>query len=178
MNAKKQGEREIDFTIAAWRWDKKQAPIYLQSFMKAESLIQCFHHGITDFIKERYVVSASAFVVLSNINWNTLLEKPNQVPNWKMRLAMYGGGGLRVTETGIDTVETTLEQRELYNLRNFLYFVSTTSYDKVGILADLYKNLPVDIALSEIDSDWYKKRRKEIDAEYKIHDSRIRKRTK
>ncbi|VEP18748.1 30S ribosomal protein S1 [Hyella patelloides LEGE 07179] len=176
LNARQQGDQEIDFTIEQWRyWDKKQAFVYLQKSMKAEDLIQCFYDGITDFIKERYVIPASSFVVLSNINWDSLLQKPDRVPNWKMRLAMYGGGKGQYLEAGIDTVETTLEQKELYNLRNFLYFVSTTSYDKVGILADLYKNLPVDIALGEIDSDWYKKRKQQIDAEYQVYDTRIRK---
>ena len=175
LNAKQNANGEIDFTIEKWIYDEQQAPIYLQISIKAEDLIQCFYDGINDFIKERYVIQDSSFVILSNIKWDSLLKQPDRVSNWKMRLAMYGGGGLRVTKTGINTVETTLQQKELYNLRNFLYFVSTTSPDKIGILADLYKNLPVDIALGEIDSAWYKKRREEIDGEYQIHDSRIRK---
>ena len=176
LNAKLNDNEQIDFTIEQCRyWDKQKPPVYLKTRMKAEELIQCFYDGITEFIKERYLIQASTFVVLSNINWDSLLTKPDLVPDWKMRLAMYGGGGLRVPETGIDTIETTLEQKELYNLRNFLYFVSTTSYDKIGMLADLYKTLPVDIALGEIDSDWYQKRRQEIENEYKVYDTRIRK---
>ncbi|MDJ0649915.1 MAG: S1 RNA-binding domain-containing protein [Xenococcaceae cyanobacterium MO_188.B19] len=176
LNVKQKDDEEINFTIEPWTFrDTKAATIYLQKSIKPKNLIQCFYDGIIDFIQERYVVSASSFVVLSNINWDSLLHKTDRIPNWKMRLAMYGGGDLRVPETGIDSIQTTLEQKELYNLRNFLYFVSTTSHDRIGVLADLYKNLPVDIALGEIDSDWYRKREKEIDAEYQVYDTRIRK---
>jgi len=171
LNAKLNDSEHIDFTIEQCRyWDKQKPPVYLKKCMKAEELVQCFYDGVTEFIKERYVIQASTFVVLSNLNWDSLLTKPDIAPNWKMRLAMYGGGGLRVPETGIDTIETTLEQQELYNLRNFLYFVSTTSRDQIGMLADLYKTLPVDIALGEIDSDWYQKRKQEIEDEYKVYD--------
>ena len=176
LNAKLNDNEQIDFTIEQCRyWDKQKPPVYLRNCMKAEELVQCFYDGITEFIKERYVIQSSNFVVLSNINWDRLLTKPDVVPDWKMRLAMYGGGCSRVTETGIDTIETTLEQKELYNLRNFLYFVSRTSHDEIGMLADLYKTLPVDIALGEIDSDWYQKHRQEIENEYKVYDARIRK---
>lgn len=175
LNAKQNDNGKIDFIIEKLIYEEKQAPIYLQISIKAEDLIQYFYDGINEFIKERYVIQASSFVVISNINWYNLLRTSDRVPDWKMRLAMFGGGAFRVRETGIDTVETTLKQKQLYNLREFLYFVARTSYDKIGILADLYKNLPVDIALGEIDSDWYQKRREEIESEYQIHDARIRK---
>lgn len=176
LNARLNDDGDINFTIEECRyWDKQKPPIYLKNCMKAEELVQCFYDGITDFIQERYVIQASSFVILNNINWDRLLTKPDVPPDWKMRLAMSGGGALRVRETGINTVETTLEQKELYNLRNFLYLVSGTSYDKIGVLADLYKTLVVDIALGEIDSDWYQKRREEIENDYQIYDTRIKK---
>ncbi len=172
LNAKPNENGEIDFTIKKWIYDEKQAPIYLQRSIKAKDLIQLFYDGINDFIKERYIASASSFIILSNINWDNLLKKPDRVPDWKMGLAMYGGGKGQYLETGIDTVETTLYQKELYYLRHDLYRLN--KYDKTGVLTNLYKKIVVDIALDEIDSDWYEKRRKEIYSEDEIYfNSRI-----
>ncbi len=68
LNAKLNDNGHIDFTIEQCRyWDKQKPPIYLKNCMKTEELIQCFYDGITEFIKERYVIQASTFVVLSYI---------------------------------------------------------------------------------------------------------------
>ncbi|MGL5941114.1 MAG: S1 RNA-binding domain-containing protein [Waterburya sp.] len=177
LNARQYNDKKIEFTIEKWIFDNKvKAPIYIQNTIQAEELIQSFYDGITDFIKERYILSDSSFVVISNINWDSLLKKPVKIPNWKIRLAMCGGGRGKYLETEIETVQLTTEQQELYNLRNVLYHISKNVHNRVGVLADLYKNLPVDIALGEIDSDWYKKRQKEIDSEYEIYSNRRKRR--
>jgi predicted RNA-binding protein with RPS1 domain len=177
LNARQYNDKKIEFTIEKWIFDNTvKAPIYIQNIMQAEDLIQSFYDGITNFIKEQYVLSAASFVVISNIDWDTLLKKPEKLPNWNMRLAMYGNRQGKYLETGIETVQLTIEQQELFNLRNVLDHISKNVHNRAGVLADLYKNLPVDIALGEIDSDWYKKRQKEIDSEYEIYSNRRRRR--
>ncbi|MDJ0900015.1 MAG: hypothetical protein QNJ55_14525 [Xenococcus sp. MO_188.B8] len=85
--------------------DKVSRPIYLKVTMETKKLIQSFYDGITDFIKDRYSISDSSFVVLSNINWDALLQQPAELPDWKTRLAMYGDGQSQYLKTGIETVQ-------------------------------------------------------------------------
>lgn len=174
--AESKDDRNIEFIIRERTFENiYQAATYLKTTCTANSLIQSFYDGITDFVKEKCTVQNYWLSILNNINWASLLKQPDRVQNWDMRLAMYGGGTMRVAETGINTVQTTLQQQELYNLRNLLYYISVHGDKKISELAYLSRNLPVDIALCEIDSDWYQKRRQEIEDESKVYDSRIRK---
>ena len=174
--AKSKDNKNLEFTIRERRFENiYKGTIYFQTTITANNLIQSFCDGIAHFTKEKHTLQNYWLPVLNNINWGSLLKQPDRVHNWEMRLAMYGGGSMRVPETGMNTIQTTLEQQELYNLRNLLYYIAVHGNEKISELAYLNRNLPIDIALGEIDSNWYQKRRKDIEDECKVYDTRIRK---
>jgi predicted RNA-binding protein with RPS1 domain len=139
--------------------------------IKKDELISAFCNGILEFLENNYYAPEWSYVDdLSNLNWNTLLQ-PESHPGqkWQTRLAIYGGGHGRVPHTGRKCLEKSLttEQQWLIVLYDALYKItlSTSSgqiYESYALVS-LYQNLLADLILNELDSDWYEKRRSEID---------------
>ncbi|HCF28162.1 MAG TPA: RNA-binding protein [Cyanobacteria bacterium UBA11049] len=161
----------------------------LNTQLKRHELLKAFHDGIVEFIKHEYCPSDWSYIDdLSNTNWGALLKLPN-IPshNWQKRLAMYGGGHGRVPKTGLETVwkQLTQEQQMLVILQDTLIEIATLSAKgqttQAQVLADMYKRLPIDIALGEVDLSWYQERRAALETEYGLgkqsRDDRNRRRT-
>lgn len=135
-------------------------------------LIKSFHDGIIEFIKDGYRPSDWSIVRdLANTNWGALLKTPTITHNWQKRLLMYKLWTYDGVIKNNDLWEQlTLEQQWLIVLRDLLNRIAIIANQKqasdIQALANLYRSLPVDIALNEIDSEWYQERRTALNQEY------------
>jgi small subunit ribosomal protein S1 len=171
----------IQFRIVPWEYSSNTTP-HLTIAIARYELIKAFHDGITEFIRSEYRPADWCHIDNpSNINWGALL-KPPSVPNqnWLYRLAMYGGGRQRRCETGLETIwdKLTLEQQWLVVLRDVLLktamLAANHQITEVHALVSLYQTLPIDLALREIDPNWYEERRGELSREYGLDEYLIR----
>jgi predicted RNA-binding protein with RPS1 domain len=138
-------------------------------------LIKSFHDGIIEFIKDGFRPSDWSIVHnLENINWGALLKVPTITHNWQKRLLMYNklwayDGIIKNNDLW---QQLTLEQQWLIVLRDLLSSIAIIAKRKqaydIQALASLYQSLPVDIALNEIDSEWYQERRNALNQEYEL----------
>jgi predicted RNA-binding protein with RPS1 domain len=152
---------------------------HLATTIKPDELLKAFHDGITEFIKHEYRPSDWSLIDdLSNINWGALLKSPT-IPgqNWQKRLLMNKltayDGKIEQSEDPEERAswkQLTPEQQWLIVLRDVLIAVIPVSNRTPSIraLVGLYRTLPVDIALGEIDSDWYEGRRVALNREYEL----------
>ncbi len=148
-------------------------------------VIEAFYDGVIKFLKDEYQPSEWSHINdLSNINWETLLNPYNiRGQNWRTRLAMYWGGHGRVGETGRETVwnQLTLEQQWLVILHDVMLWITHLAVNQqvteAYAIVSFYKNIPIDIALGELDASWYEKRRIELNKKYGLHDNSIKRRT-
>lgn len=163
----------IQFRIEPWICSN-DTTTRLNIQLKRHELLKAFHDGIVEFIKHEYRPSDwSCIDDLSNTDWGALLKLPH-IPshNWQKRLAMYRGGRGRVLETGLETIwkQLTQEQQMLVILQDTLIEIATLSAKgqttQAQVLANLYKTLPIDIALGEVNPSWYQERRAALETEY------------
>ncbi|HEY9660171.1 MAG TPA: hypothetical protein V6C65_17065, partial [Allocoleopsis sp.] len=139
--------------------------------IKKDKLISAFCNGIIEFVENDYYAPEWSHVDnLSNLNWKALLQ-PESTPGqkWQTRLAIYGGGHGRVPDTGRRCLEKSLttEQQWLIVLYDALYKIALSTnhgqtYESYALVS-LYQNLLADLILDELDSDWYEKRRSEVE---------------
>lgn len=171
--AEQSSDELILFQIEPWRCGN-DTTTRLNTQLKRDELLKAFHDGIVEFIKHDYHPSDWSYLDrLSNTDWEALLKLPH-IPshNWQKRLAMYGGGHGRVPETGLETVwkQLTQEQQMLVILQDTLSGIASLSAKgqttQAQVLADMYKTLPIDIALGEVNPSWYQERRATLETEY------------
>ena len=178
----------ILFRIEPWMCGK-DITTRLNIQLKPHELLKAFDDGIVEFIQHEYHPSDWSYLDnLSNTDWEALLKLPH-IPshNWQKRLAMYRGGHGRVLETGLETVwkQLTQEQQMLVILQDTLIEIATLCAtgqpNQAKVLSNMYKTLPIDIALGEVDPSWYQKRRAALETEYGLgkqsRDDRNRRRT-
>jgi predicted RNA-binding protein with RPS1 domain len=171
--AEKASNEMILFRIDPWMCGNDTAT-RLATTVKPDELLKAFHDGIAEFVKDGYRPSDWSFTDnLSNINWGALLKLPT-IPgqNWQKRLLMTELGA----EDGIIGKselweQLTLEQQWSIVLRSVLNEIAVMAGKKnkafeIQALANLYRTLPEDIALGEIDPDWYQERRLALNKEY------------
>lgn len=146
----------------------------LNFIVERSQLLRAFYDGIINFIQDDYHPSEwSNIDTLSNTNWELLLAPPS-IPSqhWHKRLAMYGGGHGRVPETGRESLWTQLtsEQQLLVVLHDVLYLTELLAANgqttEAYALVSLYQSLPIDLALGELDPNWYEERRSALNKEF------------
>ncbi|OCQ89771.1 RNA-binding protein [Nostoc sp. MBR 210] len=148
-------------------------------------LLKAFYDGIIKFIQDEYQPSQWSHIDhLSNTNWGALLKQNNSSSqNWQTRLAMYGGGHSRVPEIGRETIsnQLTLEQQWLVTLHDVFLWIANLAANgqirEVYALVSLYKNVPIDIALGELDASWYEQRKIELYQQDELRENSITRRT-
>lgn len=174
----------VQFRIEPWMC-AKDTTTRLNFTAERFKLIKAFHDGIIKFLQDEYQpLQWSNIDDLSNINWEALLKLHNIASqNWRTRLAMYWGGHGRAIETGRETVwnQLTLEQQWLVILHDVMLWTTNLTANgqitEAYALISLYKNLPIDIALGELDASWYEKRRIELHKKYGLSENSIQRRT-
>ncbi len=178
--AERTSNEMILFRIDSWMYGDDTAT-HLATTVKPCELVKAFHDGITAFLKDEYRPSDWSLVNnLTNINWSALLKSPT-LPgqNWQKRLLISNlrayDGKIEHSEDPQDRAswkQLTREQQWSIVLRDVLDKIAMIAlYNKtpdIQALANLYRNLPVDIALGEIDPDWYQKRRVVLNKEYEL----------
>ena len=171
--AEKASNETILFRIDPWPCRNNTAT-FLATTVTPYELLTAFHDGIAEFLKEEYRPSDwSNIDNLNNINWGALIKSPT-LPgqNWEKRLLMSRLGAYDgKIGNGEDLWEQlTLEEQWLIVLRDVLYKIailaSKNQTPEIQALVNLYTTLPVDIALGEIDLDWYQERRVALNKEY------------
>ncbi|BAY18853.1 30S ribosomal protein S1 [Anabaenopsis circularis NIES-21] len=174
----------VQFRVEQWMSDRNTTT-RLNITVERSELIKAFHDGIIKFIQDEYQPSKWSYIDnLSNTNWGALLQSNNSFSqNWQTRLAMYGGGHSRVPETGREIIsnQLTLEQQWLVTLNDVLLWIANLAANgqirEVYALVSLYKNLPIDIALGELDDSWYEQRKIELYQQYELRENSITRRT-
>ncbi len=170
--AEKASNEMILFRIDPWMCGNDTAT-RLATTLKPDELLKAFHNGIAEFIKDGYRPSDWSLIDhLSNINWGALL-KPPTIPgqNWQQRLLMSDLGSYDgIIEKSELSEQVTLEQQWSIVLRGVLDRIailagSNRKFD-IQALANLYRTLPEDIVLGDIDSDWYQERRVALNKKY------------
>lgn len=140
-------------------------------------LLKAFHDGIVEFIRNEYCPSKwRRDTDLGNIDWMSLLNVysvPGQ--NWQKRLAIYGDKTYRVSKVDPSTCyQLTQQDKEFVILRQVLNMLATLSAQhkntEAQLVADLFRSLPVDIALGEVNQSWYLERLAELQTEYGFDD--------
>ena len=173
--AEKTSNEMILFKIDPWMCGNDTAT-RLATTVKPDELLKAFHDGIAEFVKDEYRPSDWSFIDnLSNINWGALLKSPT-IPNqnWQKRLLMNElGAHDGIIEKSELSEQLTLEQRWSIVLRGVLDRIAVIAAKKnqgygdiIQALANLYRTLPEDIVLGEIDPDWYQERRVALNEEY------------
>jgi len=159
--------------------------IHITTAIKPDELLKAFHDAITEFVKHEYRPSDWSLIDdLRNINWGALLKSPT-IPgqDWQKRLLM---SQLRTYDGKIEQSEDS-EERASWNqltpeqqwsivLRDVINKIAgiavSNRMPSITALVSLYQNLPVDIALGEIDLDWYERRRVALNREYEFDNMR------
>ncbi len=170
--AEKASNEMILFRIDPWMCGNDTAT-RLATTLKSDELLRAFHDGITEFIKDGYRPSDWSLIDnLSNINWGALL-KPPTIPgqNWQQRLLMSDLGAYDgIIEKSELSEQVTLEQQWSIVLRDVLDRIAVIAAKNrkfdIQALANLYRTLPEDIALGEMNPDWYQERRVALNEEY------------
>ncbi len=172
--AEKASNEMILFRIDPWLCGNDTAT-RLATTVKPDELLKAFHDGIAEFLKDEYRPSDWSLAhTIININWGALLKSPT-LPgqNWQKRLLMTELGSLDVKiEKSESWKQLTLEQQWLIVLRSVLDRIAIVAAKNktldIHALATLYRTLPEDIALGEIDPDWYQERRAMLNKEYQL----------
>ncbi len=153
---------------------------HLATTIKPDELLKAFHDGITEFIKHEYRPSDWSLIDdLRNINWGALLKSPT-IPgqNWQKRLLMsklsaYDGKieQSKDPDERASWKQLTPEQQWSIVLRDVLNKIAVIVSNRtpsIRALVSLYRTLSVDIALGEIEPDWYEGRRVALNREYEL----------
>jgi predicted RNA-binding protein with RPS1 domain len=172
--AEKVSNDAVLFRIEPW-FQEDYTTTFLATIVERQELIKVFHDGIVEFITNEYRPFDWSYIDnLSNTNWVTLL-KPSTVSsrNWQKRLLISKlSTHSKGTNPEVDALrnQLTLEQEWLLVLQNILIeiaiYADRNKITQVKVLANLYKKLPIDILLNEIDPSWYQERRNKLNAEY------------
>ena len=166
-------EDSIEFSIRGTGRNKDT--IYLKTVVDNDVLITSFHHEIVSSIAKQFDEPEPSFIAnYENLNWDSLLRKPERPHDWQKRLAIYGGGEGRYKETNLDNFSLTLEEEYLVNLQNGLNQIRRLRFSKnkkeLEKLVSFYRELAIDLALDAIDPDWYQQQREKLNTKYKIDD--------
>jgi predicted RNA-binding protein with RPS1 domain len=133
-------------------------------------LIKAFHEGIIDFTKNQFIPSNWASIDdLRYQNWDALIDKDIKPQDWNKRLLMRQWRTF-LEEQSIDNSDEENQlndcEESLMVLRSVITSIAITArgnYEYIQALANLYQRLPVDIALNEVDRNWYRDKRIELD---------------
>lgn len=159
------------FRIEPWMSYEDQTR--LKIFIKPSNLVLAFTNSIIEFIDLHYQRSRwSSSDNLSNINWHNLLTPGNTAyDRWEQRLALYGGGEDRNAQEAQKHRQKYLTATQKI-LRQFIADLSTSLLLAVYgrpidayKLSSFYENLITDLAVNEIDLDWYQERQSKIHQE-------------
>jgi predicted RNA-binding protein with RPS1 domain len=168
--AERINSESLNFHIEPWLCGDNNST-RLSITLRSDKLISAFCNGILEFIESEYYPTEWSHINdLSNLNWRALIQPTSSSnQNWKTRLAIYGGGHGRASDTGRKCLDQTLskEQQWLIVVYDALYKIALFSgsgqiYESYTLVR-LYQNLLADLILNEFDSSWYEKRRAEIE---------------
>jgi hypothetical protein len=153
----------IRLRIEPW-FCRADSTTFLTEILRPDELVKAFHDGITEFIRNGYRSSDWSFLdTLSNICWKSLVNQQSEKRNWQRRILLKDPNNT-VWE------QLTNEQQWLIVLKDVLTLISVIAANKkiqnIVVLTNLYRCLPVDIILGEIDSEWYSERREMLNKEF------------
>jgi predicted RNA-binding protein with RPS1 domain len=140
-------------------------------------LIRAFHDGIVEFVENKFIPSNWSLIDnLSYQNWGALLKEEIEPQNWNKRLLIAGFKIFpdkqhpdAIVENIAEEDLLTIEQKNILSLAGVIesiVIVNRWVSKEITDLANLYKTLPLDIILNEVDSQWYQEQRAKINLKY------------
>lgn len=178
LTIKQTENQNTEFNVEFWGHRNKPQK-YLNSNMNSQELVTAFCNGIIQLIaEESYNFNSVLMSCINSLNWRSL-KTPNQPisPNWNKHLAMYyASKNMTKNSYFINKYypelkyvfdNLTIEEKWLIELHKILCLSSLASYrEREKALVNLYRNLPIEIALGEIDNEWYQTQKEKINIEY------------
>jgi predicted RNA-binding protein with RPS1 domain len=133
-------------------------------------LIKAFHEGIVDFVNNQFIPSNwSSTGDLSYQNWNALIDRDIKPQDWNKRLLLLQWRTF-LKEQSTDSYDEKNYinscEESLMVLRSVLTTIGRIergNYEHILAFVNLYQRLPIDIALNEVDSNWYREKRIQLD---------------
>jgi predicted RNA-binding protein with RPS1 domain len=138
-------------------------------------LVEAFHEGIVDFVNNRFVPSKWSSIddYLNHQNWNALIDRNIKPQDWNKRLLMLQWRTFLEEQSADNSDEDNQinsYEESLMVLRSVLMTIGRidmSNYKHIQAFANLYQKLPVDIALNEVDRNWYREKRIQLDEDLK-----------
>jgi predicted RNA-binding protein with RPS1 domain len=168
------------FRVEPWLRREGWRVIDATEIIHRRELIEAFHDGITEFIANRFIPSDWSYLdYLSYQNWDALLNDNLRLQNWNKRLLVAGYKRFP-RENITQEYPLTTEQESILSLRGVLERIAIANRDfsvEIQDFANLYKTLPEDIVLNEIDFDWYQEHRLKLNIKHDRSWGTIRKKS-
>jgi predicted RNA-binding protein with RPS1 domain len=157
------------FCVEPWFRKEGWGVISAKEIIDRWELIKVFYDGITDFVANRFISLDWSYIdYISYQNWGALLKKNLRCQNWNKRLLI---AGFKRFSRGniIEEDPLTIEQKSILSLRGVLQRIAIANRDfsvEIQDFANLYRSLPEDIVLNEIDFDWYQEHMVRLNAKH------------
>jgi predicted RNA-binding protein with RPS1 domain len=170
----------VVFRVDPWFRKEGWRVISAMEIIDRRELIKAFHDGITEFIANQFIPSDWSYLdYLSYQNWGALINANLRLQNWNKRLLVADYKKFpRENITEEDPLTT--EQESILSLRGVLERIAIANRDfsvEIQDFANLYKKLPEDIILNEIDFDWYQEHRLKLNIKHDRSWGAIRKKS-
>jgi predicted RNA-binding protein with RPS1 domain len=141
-----------------------------KEILDRRELVEVFHEGIIDFVNNQFIPSNwSSTDDLRYQNWGALIDRDIKPQDWNKRLLMRQWRTF-LEERSIDNSDEENQlndgEESLMVLRSVITSIANTArgnYEYIQALTNLYQQLPIDIALNEVDRNWYRDKRIELD---------------
>jgi predicted RNA-binding protein with RPS1 domain len=148
----------------------------ISEILDRRELVRAFYDGIIEFIENKFIPSNWSLIdYLSYQNWGALLKEEIEPQDWNKRLLIAGFEILdkqhpdAIVENIAEEDLLTVEQKTILSLEEVITSIAIVNRwvsKEITDLANLYKTLPLDIILNEVDSQWYQEQRAKINLKY------------
>jgi hypothetical protein len=170
------GEDNVFFHVEPWMCDDKRERKASATIGRLE-LVKAFHDGIIEFVENSFIPSGwSCIEYFSYQNWGTLMREDLK-PDWNKRLSILDYYP-RSREDNTDVTSENIVKEDLLTIEQKSILILQGVLERVGIahyigyskeileLVNLYKTLPLDIILNEVDLEWYQNHREQLNIEH------------
>lgn len=137
-----------------------------KEILDRRELITAFHDGIVNFFNNEFIPSNWSLIDNFNYqNWDKLLQDNIKPQDWNKRLLMLQWRTFledKLIDDDSKGDRINVRDESLMVLQSVLASIGTIesgNHEHIRAFANLYKRLPIDIALNEVDRSWYREKR-------------------
>jgi predicted RNA-binding protein with RPS1 domain len=165
------------FRVDPWMSRKDRITVASETLDRRE-LIKAFHDGIVDFVNNTFIPSNWSLINdISYQNWGALLQEKIEPQNWNKRLLISGFKIFPDEQYPEKNIENIVQEEDLLTVEQETILILAGVLGRIAIankwvseeieyLANLYKTLPLNIILNEVDLAWYQEQIIEFDLKH------------